>query len=129
MDPATMAVAAAALVAKKAAETIAGEAGESGWAGMKRLYDLIWNKLSGKPEAAAALDALEAAPDDEASRTAVAGAIEQAVRHDPGFAGELEQLVGDAQRNQAVGHIVNQIAGNVGKMVNVEGDVHGGMNF
>ncbi len=129
MDPSTIASAAAALVAEKAAEALDGEAGKGGWAGMERLHQVIRNKLAGQPEAFAALGGLEAAPDDDGSRSAAAAAIEQAVRDDRRFAAEVAALVSDAQRNQAAGHIVNQVAGDVGKMVDVEGDVHGGMSF
>lgn len=69
MDPATLALTAAGLVAKKALEAASGEAGTSGWQALGRIAQTIRSWFAGDREATEALDRLEAKPTSQA-RTA-----------------------------------------------------------
>jgi hypothetical protein len=51
MDPATLALTAAGLLAKKALEAAGGKAGEGAWATLGRIAETIRAKFRGDPEA------------------------------------------------------------------------------
>jgi hypothetical protein len=130
MDGSVVAVAAASLLATKLGEGFAGEAGKSAWGGMKHLCDLVQHKFAGDPEAAAALDSLEAGPADEAHIRAVADALRKSADRDDGFRGELEVLLAAAAQDQSTVKVITQIFGDarVGKMATF-GDVHGDVSI
>lgn len=65
MDPATPALTAAGLLAKKALEAAGGKAGEGAWATLGRIAETIHAKFRGDPEATEALNRLEAKPDQQ----------------------------------------------------------------
>jgi hypothetical protein len=65
MDPATLALTAAGLLAKKALEAAGGKAGEGAWATLGRIAETIRAKFRGDPEATEALNRLEAKPDQQ----------------------------------------------------------------
>ncbi len=128
MDPVSVGMAVAALLAKQAAEGLGGEAGKGAWGGMKRLYGLVRQRFASHRETQASLERLETDPDHEEHQRAVAQAIAAQAQADRTFGQELEELVTDAQRHPDVGPIVTQVFGqaHVGKMAtfgNVEGDV------
>jgi hypothetical protein len=79
MDPATLALTAAGLLAKKALEAAGGKAGEGAWATLGRIAETIRVKFRGDPEATEALNRLEAnptsnSPSSSASCTSAAAA-------------------------------------------------------
>ncbi len=65
MDPATLALTAAGLLAKKALEAAGGKAGEGAWATLGRIAETIRAKFRADPEATEALNRLEAKPDQQ----------------------------------------------------------------
>jgi hypothetical protein len=62
MDPATLALTAAGLVAKKALEAASGEADTTAWQGLGRIAQTIRGWFAGDHEATETLDRLEARP-------------------------------------------------------------------
>lgn len=102
MDPVTLAAGAATLLATKAAEDFAGDAGSAAWRALRRLAGAIRERFAGDDEVQGALDSLEKKPDSDARERVVAEVLEDRVRNDPAFAAELDELVRDAQQATAV---------------------------
>jgi len=129
MELATLALAAATLVAKSFIDAAAQDAGKGGWSGAHRLYELVRQKLSGKP-AADTLDQLKTAPHDNELAQTLSHQLEAQAAEDSEFRERLEELVADADKHEPVASIVNQFYGTVriGKQVTI-GDVHGPVTF
>ncbi|MFC0431264.1 hypothetical protein [Kutzneria buriramensis] len=89
VDPVTISVAVALLLARKIAEGAASEAGKKAWAG---LSGLVRGRFSSDKEATRALDAVEASPTSEAAVQALAEHLHQHAA-DPGFATALKPWV------------------------------------
>jgi hypothetical protein len=90
------------------------------------LYELVKKKFNRDPEAVAALEAAEAAPEEAAPIEALAERLEVAERADPEFAEALR--TGWAQHAES-GGVINQVSGNVtGKVVQAR-DIHGNISF
>ncbi|HMC08594.1 MAG TPA: hypothetical protein VKL22_04680 [Actinomycetota bacterium] len=102
MDGSVVAIAAASLLATRAGEGFAGEAGKSAWGTAKRLSGLVRRRFAGDSEAAAALYNLA----------------------------ELEALVVAAERDRSTAKALTQISGSarVGKVATF-GDVQGDVSF
>jgi hypothetical protein len=128
MDPATLALTVAGLIAKKALEAAAGEAGTTGWHALGRIAQRIRNWFAGDDEATEALDRLEAKPTSQARTAEVAEVLQPRLEADPALVAEVTRLVEEAkadpqtasfvttvQDNASVGQITNigQITGNV----------------
>lgn len=98
MDPVTAtAVAAAALVAKGALESAAGEAGRSSWAGVTRLVGRIRARFGSDGEATAALAQAQENPGDEAAVDALRRLIHSYALRDAQFEADLQALVTEAR--------------------------------
>jgi hypothetical protein len=130
MDPATIALTAAGLLAKKALEAAAGKAGEGAWAALGRIADAVRHRFGGDPEVTESLDRLEAKPTSEARTAEVAEVLSDRLQADPTFAEELAQLIDHAKAaSPQAASFVTTVQGNaqVGKLTNigqVSGDVH-----
>jgi hypothetical protein len=130
MDPVTIALTAAGLLAKKALEAAGGKAGEGAWAALGRIADAVRRRFGGDPEVTESLDRLEAKPTSEARTAEVAEVLGDRLQTDPTFADELAQLIDQAKATSPqAASFVTTVQGNarVGKLTNigqVSGDVH-----
>jgi hypothetical protein len=129
MDPATLALTAAGLVATKALEAAGGKVGEAGWAALGRIREAIWSKFRGDPEATETLERLEAKPDSPARTAELAEVLQPRLEADPQLVAELTRLVEAAKAEPQTASFVTAVQDNarVGKLTNigqVTGDVH-----
>jgi hypothetical protein len=129
MDPATLALTAAALVAKKALEAAGGKAGEGAWAAHGRIREAILARFRGDQEASEALERLEAKPASPARTAELAEVLQPRLEADPQLVAELTRLVEEAKAQPQAAAFVTTVQDNarVGKVTNigqVSGDVH-----
>lgn len=108
MDPATLALTAAGLLAMKALEAVGDKAGEGAWAVLGRIREAIWSRFRGDQEVTETLKRLEA---------------------DPPLVAELTRLVEEAKAESQTASFVTTVQDNahVGKLTNIgqiSGDVH-----
>jgi hypothetical protein len=127
MDPATIALTVAALLAKKALEAAGGNAGESATLG--EIADAVRGRFHGDPEVTETLARLEAKPTSQARAAELAEVLQPRLEADPGFAAELVRLLEQAKAEPQTASFVTTVQSNaqVGKMTNigqVTGDVH-----
>jgi uncharacterized protein (UPF0210 family) len=127
VDPISLGVAAAALLASKFGEGLAKDAGSSSWHAITRLGELITEKFGHNSETPSALAELERDPSPE-NQAAVAEVIDAAALSDPGFAGALRQLVTAARVDQKVDTIIANAYDNA-KQTIIGGDVTGDIHF
>ncbi|WP_216893202.1 hypothetical protein [Nocardia alni] len=127
VDPVTLGVAAAALLASKFGEGFAKDAGSSSWRAIGRLREVIAVKLGHRVEDPAALGTSAENPTPE-SQAAVAELVTSAARSDPDFAREVELLVVTARRDRAIEAFVANAYDNA-KQVNIRGDNTGTINL
>lgn len=123
MDPVSVGVAAAVLLASKFGEGFAQDAGASSWDAVNGLRQAIARKFRGDTETENAVAALEVSPIAE-NRAVVATRITGAVRTDPIFATEVERLVSAARADPSVNSFVAQ-AFDEARQVNIRGDNSG----
>jgi len=128
MDPATLALTAAGLLAKKALEAAGGKAGEGAWATLGRFAETIRAKFRGDPEATETLDRLEAKPESQARTAELAEILQPWLEADPQLVAELTRLVEQAKAQPQTAAFVTTVQDNaqVGKLTNigqVTGDV------
>jgi hypothetical protein len=128
MDPVTLGLAAASLLAAKFGEGFAKDAGSAAWSGAKRLRDTVAAKFKGQPTAESALQLATANPEDTGLRDALAERITAAAAADPAFHDSLVRLV-DQARNERAGQILIAQATEHAKQVNIAGDNHGSITF
>ena len=129
MDPATLALTAAGLVAKKALEATGGKAGEGAWATLGRIAEAIRSRFRGDAEVTETLDRLEAKPDSQARTAEVAEVLQPRLEADPQLVAELTRLVEEAKAEPQTASFVTTVQDNarVGKLTNIgqiTGDVH-----
>jgi hypothetical protein len=129
MDPATLALTAAGLLAKKALEAAGGKAGEGAWATLSRIAETIRSKFRDDPEATETLDRLEAKPESQARTAELAEVLQPQLAADPDFAKALAQLVEQAKAEPQTASFVTTVQDNarVGKLTNigqVTGNIH-----
>ncbi|MGH8932901.1 MAG: hypothetical protein ACRDZO_20330 [Egibacteraceae bacterium] len=127
MDPVTLGLTIAALVAKKALEQVGEQAGDAGWGLLTSVSERMrgWFVRRGDEAGVRALDVVEAAPDSSRAMEALAGAVTDAAREDAEEAGGLAELVGQVERAgaPAVTNFVNQVRdqAQVGRIIQVTG--------
>jgi hypothetical protein len=130
MDPATIALTAAGLLATKALEAAGGKVGEGAWAALGRIADAIRRRFGGDPEVTEALDRLDTKPTSEARTAEVAEVLGDRLQAAPDFAEELARLVEEAKAaSPQMASFVTTVQDNaqVGQLTNigqVTGDVH-----
>ncbi len=124
MEPMSLGIAAAALLASKFGEGLAKDAGESTWNAIKRLREVVAAKLGKHPESDIATTALPTTQDT----SAVASQIGTAAAADPHFAAEVERLVAAARGNRTLDLFVAQ-AFDQARQVNIHGDNTGTINL
>lgn len=128
MDP--IAITAATLVAKWAAEGMVKEAAKSAWEGLKKIYDAVRVKFTGDKESSEVLHRLEEKPTSEGRTKELAEVLDERLKADPAFAKELRDLVKEAGTQPATSSFVTQVMDNarVGKVINIE-TIYGGAKF
>jgi hypothetical protein len=130
MDPGSLGLMVAGLVAKKALEKVAERAGGAGWEALGRVSQRVraWFAERGDAEGLRALDVVEAAPDSPRAQEALAGEVARAAKEEPHVAEELVGLVREVERagDARLISFVNQVRDNarVGRIVQVSGDYH-----
>jgi hypothetical protein len=129
MDPATLALTAAGLLAKKALEAAGGKAGEGAWAGLSRVAECIRRRFAGDREVTETLDRLDAKPASPARTAELAEVLQPRLDADPALVAELTRLVEQAKADPQTASFVTTVQDNaqVGKLTNigqVTGDVH-----
>jgi hypothetical protein len=117
IDPLSLTV--ATLIASKALESAAGEAGRTAWAALGRLANVVRNRLAGDSQSERLLQAVEHVPTDEERVRELAAQLEERMRADKEFRRELESIVAEARRDPRSGQFVTQVAdqAQVGKLV------------
>lgn len=128
MEP--IAIAAATLAAKWAAESFVKEAAKSAFASLKPVYDWIVVNLKGKPAAENVLDKLAMQPNDATAIEALARIVDEAIQKDPALKSNLEALLERAKQDDATQSFVVQVfdGANVGKIVTI-GTVNGNVTI
>ncbi|MGW4354463.1 hypothetical protein ACWELJ_20510 [Nocardia sp. NPDC004582] len=127
VEPVTVGIAAAALLATKFGERFATDAGASAWSAIKNLKELIAAKFKGDNETETAVAALAKSPNEDA-QAVVAARISEAARVDATFRYELERLLALARQDPATDTFVAQAFDNA-KQVNFRGDNLGQINL
>ena len=123
MDPATLGLVAAGLVAKKGLEAAGDEAGESAWGLLGRVADRVRNWFGDRDDADGlrALELVEKAPDSDLSVKALADHITRAAKVDPDSATDLALLlhaIKSQARPEVAAYVNNVFAGaRVGRIV------------
>ncbi|HEX8862963.1 MAG TPA: hypothetical protein VGC06_28490 [Actinomycetes bacterium] len=129
MDPATLALIAAGLVAKKALEAAGGEAGKTAWQALGRIAQTIRGWFAGDQEATETLDRLEAKPTSQARTAELGEVLQPRLEADPRLVAELTRLVEQARADPQTASFVTTVQDNarVGRITNIgqiTGDVH-----
>jgi len=121
MDPATLALTAAGLVAKKTLEAASGEAGKTTWQALGRIAQTIRGWFAGDQEATETLDRLEAKPQSQARTAELAEVLQPRLEAEPRLVAELTRLVDQAKADPQTAAFVTTIQGNasVGKLTNI----------
>ncbi|MFG1792998.1 hypothetical protein [Nocardia sp. NPDC049149] len=127
VEPVTVGIAAAALLATKFGEEFAQRAGEGAWNAVQRLRSVIAAKFHGDNDTERAVAALEQTPTEQ-TRALVAARITAAAQQDPVFGNEIRRLVEVARQDEAVSGFVAK-AFDHAKQVNFGGDNAGQINL
>jgi hypothetical protein len=121
MDPATLALTAAGLIAKKALEAAGDHAGKTGWQALGRIAHTIRGWFAGDQEATEILDRLEAKPESQARAAELAEMLTPRLAADPRLVAELTRLVEQAEADPQTASFVTTIQDNarVGRIANI----------
>jgi hypothetical protein len=128
VDVGAVAYAVAGLLAAKTGEGLAGEAGKSAWAGVGRLYAVVRAKLTGDTAAEAALDRLQARPQDQTRVAALAQVVQTQAQLDPRFCQAIEELVDQARQDRSAERIMAW-AFDQARQVNIARDMYGNISL
>lgn len=129
MDPATLALTAAGLVAKKALEAASGEVGKTAWQALGRIAQAIRGWFAGDREATETLDRLEAKPQSQARTAELAEVLTPRLEAEPRLVAELTRLVEEAKADPQTASFVTTVQDDarVGRITNIgqiTGNVH-----
>ncbi|MFI7114481.1 hypothetical protein ACIBK9_49790 [Nonomuraea sp. NPDC050227] len=121
---------AATLFLSKLIDGVTGEMGRETWNGMKRLVELVRDRLSGDDSAQEVISGVEAGNDVPEAARSLAEVLDRHAASDPAFRRTLAELIGEGMADPAAGRMVTQIYGNaeVGKVVTI-GTVTGDVSF
>lgn len=126
MDPITLGLLAAGIVAKKALETTGDKAAETVWASLQTVGDRVrsWFSDNDDDPGTKALEVVEAAPDSQRAVETLADSIANAIGADRSFGDELAALVETAERGGSapVASFVTEVRDNakVGRIIQVQ---------
>ncbi|MEV7012313.1 hypothetical protein [Streptosporangium sp. NPDC051022] len=126
MDPVSIGLTVAAVLAAKAGEGFAQQIGADSWGAVQRLYARIRERLS--PTGTEALERLDAGDDDHSAVALVAGEVRDAAEKDAAFRAEVERLLSEASKSAPVVTILAQ-ARDDAKQINFAGDNTGTINM
>ncbi|MGI8330386.1 hypothetical protein ACRYCC_10505 [Actinomadura scrupuli] len=126
MDPVTIGLTVAALLAAKYAEGVAGEAGKVTWTGITSLRSRVRAAVSDDEKAQADLEVLESG--DTTKTAAIATAIEGKVSRDEELRRDLSRMIEDASKSQSTAAIVAH-AYDTAKQINIGGDNSGNITM
>ncbi|WP_433521612.1 hypothetical protein ACQPZ2_30480 [Nocardia pseudovaccinii] len=127
VDPVSLGIAAAALLASKFGEGFAQDAGTSSWQAVSRLREVIAQRLGRGSETPRAIAILAENPTPQ-DQVAAAELVAEAARSDPNFAREVHRLVATARQDRAIEAFVAN-AYDEAKQVNIRGDNTGTINL
>jgi hypothetical protein len=130
VDP--VALAAAALLAEKALDGFAGEAGKRAWEGLEHLASWIRGRLRADEVGATALVQAEAQPDDRASLERLARVLQLHAAKDSDLRQRMYDLVERAKQNPTTAKFVMNLydESKVGTVINAEEfKVNGNIDF
>jgi hypothetical protein len=132
VDPASLALAAATLIATGAAEGAAAALGEAVRGGIGRISQAVRARFTGDPAVEESLTRLEAKPDSQARAAELAENLKERLDADPAFADELERLLAELPDDASVpgASFVTTVKDNarVGKVTNIQ-RVQGNVQF
>jgi hypothetical protein len=98
----------------RAAEDLAGKAGSAAWKHAESIWGKLWPKLKERPAAQEAVHDVAANPDDKDAQGALRLQLKKLLEQDSGLAGELNDLLKEAQRDGVVaGRDANVVHGGV----------------
>lgn len=126
MDPMTLGLMAAGIIAKKALESTGAQAGEAVWSSLQALGDRVrsWFSDNNHDTGSKAIGLVEAAPDSQRAVEALADAIAEAVGADESFSDELASLIEEIERGPSapVASFVTEVRDNakVGRIIQVQ---------
>jgi tetratricopeptide (TPR) repeat protein len=103
------AITAAALLATKALESLGAKTGETTWAGLARLLELVRRKVGGDRQGEAALAELEQHPSDQDRIRRLAEVLTSFGAFDEGFHRKLVALVTEARDDPVIGSLATQV--------------------
>ncbi len=126
MEPVSLGIAAAALLASKFGEGLAKDAGESTWNAVKQLRQEVTAKLHKHSESGTTTTILATSAAED--QLAFAARITAAAAADPRFAADVERLVAAARQDRAGDLFVAQ-AFDQARQVNIHGDNTGTINL
>ncbi len=109
MDPATLALTAAGLVAKKALEAASGEAGKTAWQALGRIAQTIRGWFADDQEGTETLDRLEAKPESQARAAELAEVLTPRLEAEPRLVAELTRLVDQAKADPQTASFVTTV--------------------
>lgn len=109
--PDPLMVTAASLLAAKALEAFSGAAGESAWAAVERLGQLVRGKFEGDKPAEEALAAVEVQPTNQVHIETLAEILGIRAKYDQSFRSSLANVVGEAEATGAVQVIKSDYVG------------------
>jgi hypothetical protein len=129
MDPATIALTVAGLLARRTIEAIGAKAGEGASAALGRIADAVRDRFRNDQEVTETLERLEAKPNSQERTKELAKVLQSRLEAEPIIAAELMRLVEQAKAEPETAAFVTTVQGNaqVGKLTNigqVAGDVH-----
>lgn len=130
MDPVSIALAAASLIATKAAEGTGTALGETVRLGIGRVYDAVRSRFGDDPEITESIERVEAKPESKARTAELAETLEARLTSDPELAKQLEDLINeipDDSKGSGPSFITtvkdNAVVGKLTTIGNVEGNV------
>lgn len=126
MDPVSLGLAAAALIASGAAGQFATQLGDSAWHAAQALVNLVRADVR-DPQSRAAVDRLVSAGPSEADQAVIAEAITARARADADFLRQISELVAAAGTAQTTA--VHAVAYDQAKQVNIGGNHSGPINL
>lgn len=122
MDPVSIGLAAAGLIAIKFVESSASEAGKSAWKALVALRTLVANKLK-RPEL------LTPHSDSQAiDSSTLASEITNAANEDTAFQAELDRIISEIQNDPAGNRLIAHAQDNA-KQANIAGNNSGNITF
>jgi len=123
---------------EKSAETVGSKFGEDAWNKAKKIWEKLNPKIEAKEDAKVAVEQVAAKPESEARKAVFQEELETLLKENPDLVEAIAKIM---QEDSATGNTASNkqtITNNEGqginsmtnsKAANIDGGVHGGMNF